>query len=749
MTGGKGLTIVFLCLALTGACGRGRPPEATAGRLDLSGHSLATPIPIGGEWGFYASELLAEFPTGSPTQVRRIGTIWNDTFLDGRGFATYRLKLLLPEGRFAVRIPEQGTAYALFCNGKAIVRSGRVGRTEGEWEARLSMQTASLCAGRELELALQVANFGHRNGGAWHPPVVGTPEGIEAERNRRWVLDLLLVGAHMMLALYHLVLFSLRPNDRSTLYFSLWCFSNGVRVASLGERLLNWILPSLPGWIGHRIEYLSLYFGVAMLIFYLREVFPDYMNHRVFRFFAITMGACIVWALAMPYAHFARSLDVFYLLGAASILYLLFLTVRVYLARHEDGPLFLAGVLILAVGSANDILHNVYVIDTGLYLQYTFFAFMVIQSVVLARRFSASFQHRAVLAERLQTLLSVTRLLGTTDDAGAAGRTALERIDALFGRRAHGELYLQATTGGAWTCQAVSDGTLGPPVTVEESGVPASVEGPVFRAGTKMVLPCRAGRETLAVLVVEHVPNAQWDREVEVIVGVLDALGLTLSALRKRQREKLEAVGQVAAEIVHDINNHCQLLLQTVRDPGGQARPVAETIEREAGLLRDLALDILDFSKDRILLRTVPVDLQEFGATVGAELRTVTGERNQSLLVDWKADGRTESLDPGRIRRLLMNLVGNASEAMTEGGRVRLSAEREDDLLYLVVEDDGPGIAPDMLERIFEPFVTNKPGGSGLGLAIVRRIVDGHRGHIEAFSGPGDGTRFTIVLPLG
>jgi two-component system sensor histidine kinase HydH len=103
--------------------------------------------------------------------------------------------------------------------------------------------------------------------------------------------------------------------------------------------------------------------------------------------------------------------------------------------------------------------------------------------------------------------------------------------------------------------------------------------------------------------------------------------------------------------------------------------------------------------------------------------------------------------DRDRLKQVLLNLVLNALEAMPSGGRLGLEAAVSPSGLVLTVADTGGGIPPELLPRVFEPYVTTKTRGLGLGLAIARRIVEAHGGRIEAESRAGQGTRFRVTLP--
>ncbi|WP_300653211.1 ATP-binding protein, partial [Pseudomonas sp.] len=104
---------------------------------------------------------------------------------------------------------------------------------------------------------------------------------------------------------------------------------------------------------------------------------------------------------------------------------------------------------------------------------------------------------------------------------------------------------------------------------------------------------------------------------------------------------------------------------------------------------------------------------------------------------------------PSQINQVMMNLLVNAAHAIEQFGRITLRSGHEGDWVWLEVEDSGQGIAPHLLNRIYEPFFTTKPvgKGTGLGLSLSYNIVNKHNGRIEVFSTPGQGTRFRVWLP--
>jgi signal transduction histidine kinase len=112
-----------------------------------------------------------------------------------------------------------------------------------------------------------------------------------------------------------------------------------------------------------------------------------------------------------------------------------------------------------------------------------------------------------------------------------------------------------------------------------------------------------------------------------------------------------------------------------------------------------------------------------------------------------EADGVVVWGDPGALEQLFLNLLLNAAQALGPGGSAAVELREEERQVVVTVGDDGPGIPPDLLERVFEPFVSTKPAGTGLGLAVARRIALAHRGEIRMESTPGTGTTVHVRLP--
>jgi len=253
------------------------------------------------------------------------------------------------------------------------------------------------------------------------------------------------------------------------------------------------------------------------------------------------------------------------------------------------------------------------------------------------------------------------------------------------------------------------------------------------------------------------------------------------------QSEKMASLGQLAAGVAHELNNpagylygNMELLAESARGLGRllalyDAVPLPDDVAAKvralkeetdyADALADLGSIVADCREGAERIRDVVQNLRTFSRLDEAEFKKVdlhesiestlrllaryyTAE-NVRLVRDY-GDLPLVDCYAGQLNQVWLNLLVNAAYAVRRGGEVRIKTRREGDAAVVAVGDTGDGIAPEHLPRIFDPFFTTKPvgEGTGLGLSVTYGIVERHQGRIAVASCPGDGTTFTVTLPV-
>jgi signal transduction histidine kinase len=244
--------------------------------------------------------------------------------------------------------------------------------------------------------------------------------------------------------------------------------------------------------------------------------------------------------------------------------------------------------------------------------------------------------------------------------------------------------------------------------------------------------------------------------------GALDLCRLIEEKLRLErelaERERLAVLGQMAASISHNLKNPLgsiktilQVQMESPELPAsirGETKMVLEEISRLSGKLNQL----LQFSRPAIRGGVVAAscDARAVAEEVSGVLRHEAELRGVALEVDVRTEGARLSASSEAMSEILSNLVVNAMEATSRGGRVKVTGRSNGDGFLLAVEDDGPGIPESVREKILQPFFTTKTQGTGLGLAIVARRVAEFGGNLDWESPIKDakGTRFKVTMPI-
>lgn len=219
-----------------------------------------------------------------------------------------------------------------------------------------------------------------------------------------------------------------------------------------------------------------------------------------------------------------------------------------------------------------------------------------------------------------------------------------------------------------------------------------------------------------------------------------------------RRRDRLHALGEVAMGLAHEIRNPLgiiktatQLLHRRADLPETDKRHL-EYVVSEVSRINDLITEFLDFAKPSAPMRSTQLARPLVDELIGF-CAPELASHNIDVRIDDQAPAATLYADARQLKQAGLNLIVNAIDAMPDGGRLTVAISSDSSFTVISLSDTGQGIEPDMLERIFTPFVTTKASGTGLGLAKVFSIMESHDGRIECVSEKDAGATFTLYIP--
>jgi two-component system sensor histidine kinase HydH len=254
----------------------------------------------------------------------------------------------------------------------------------------------------------------------------------------------------------------------------------------------------------------------------------------------------------------------------------------------------------------------------------------------------------------------------------------------------------------------------------------------------------------------------------DVLQARVGALTAELAAANEKLRRSrdLAALGEMAAGIAHEIRNPLAAIRLDVDlladDPPAREERAAAVarIRGAVNRLSTIVTDVLAFARDATI-RRAPVAARSLLEAAAESCSAMLRGSGIRLLLEPPAPELELVGDTSLLIQAISNVVRNAVEALLESPRderwirirvefrrLRMPGGEPAERVAITVEDNGPGIAPDVVRRMFNPFFTTRRAGTGLGLAIVHRIVDAHGGEIGVTTSPGEGTSVSLCLPL-
>ena len=691
-------------------------PRAVRGVLNLEGWDFDHdgPVDLAGEFEFYWKKLLGprDFEPGrlrpAPGFIEVPG-YWNEFQADGKkisadGFATYHVKVLMDAGdkSLALKVLDMSTAFRLFVNGQNIYSAGVVGKNAATSIPQFDPRVVDFKTNANiLDIIFQISNFHHRKGGAWEQLTLGTENRIRQIRETNIGYELFLFGSILIMAIYHFGLFALRRQERSTLFFGIFCLLIALRILTTGERYFLRLFPDISWPIFVKLEYLSYYLAVPAFVLFFYSLFSQKYFKTVcasaIGVFAIFCTLVIIWPLRL----FSHTLTPYHIITLILFSYGMYILINYSLKGEYSAAIFLAGFSILLLTAINDMLLHENIIKTANLIPLGLFIFIFSQAFLISLRFSRAFGTVDYQRRKLKKTNEIIR---------KEIRKSLKAKRAL--RKYQDELEKRVQERTADILEANTALSL----EIEER---KQAQQATKTAQEVAEIANRAKSEFLANM--SHELRTPLNHVIGFTELLLDAHFGELNELQE--------------EYLGDVHHSSKHLLSLIND----------------------ILDLSKVESGKLELNPTEFDLKTLieNSLVMIEEKVRKNSINVSVEIDELPD--SIRADERSIKQIMYNLLSNAVKFTPAGGSISVTAHRVFNPasgVQISVADTGIGMEPGDLKRIFKPFeqvetsTSRKYQGTGLGLSLSKNLVELHNGEIWAQSGGKEkGSMIHFVIP--
>jgi len=684
---------------------------------------------------------------------------YEDQTIKSFGFATYKLKILLNDkSNLAFKIPNLGTSYNFYLNNDLLVQNGSFSTNPENSNPIRKVELFYFYNNlNEINIIMHISNFENFRGGMWGKILLGSSKDITSHFTKSNAGGFFVLGILFIMGIYHIGLYLNRRYDRSTLYFGVFCTLLSIRHFLVSEYFGYDLIPSLSYQIGIRIEYFILYISPAFLLLYINKIFPNKQIKMFLNIFNLLfcISSLLVFLPKVYIITFYLSIFQYYFI--IIFIYLIYILIYSIKEKTMGSKIFLMGFLIFSLFIFNDILNFTNIIQTGSYFTYGVVFFIFSQSYLLSLRFSNAFKEVETLS---QTLLQSNKDLNETKERAT-------------------EAYLALEASQKQLVQSDKMITLGTMV----AGVAHEINTPLgaIRANSEIILDLQ--RELIQKL------NGISISDLEKIMKLYELIKETNSGLSTREIRSLrkKVIGNLESRNLENI----EILADYIIELG-----LTDALEKENEIFHDILVEkylslVANLNGIKIKTSVIHSSVERVSKIVKSLKTYMHFEEKEEKTLSDIAEGMEtvlivlhnkikQGIDviknyeivpqilcyPDGLNQIWTNLIHNAIQAMMNNGTLiieidikALVSEKPEidnrnldfkgDYISVSIQDNGPGISPEIRSKIFQAFFTTKTAGegSGLGLHIIGKILKKHEGALYLESEPGK-TKFTIALPV-
>lgn len=402
--------LLFWVLMFSGCKNDG--PKIEAGLLDLSGWDFQTQsIDLDGEWEFYWKRLLipADFDSDSSLTCDYIAVprAWkgyrlNQKKLGPYGYATYRVRIKAPPGRYALYTNKIETAFSIWVNGKKLSSVGMVGKDRQSAKPQyLNALEFFWVKEDHIEIIIQVSNFRHFQSGIVRTITLGNHKSIHSRVLNRRTLNFSIASTFLIAAMYNLIIFMRRRQNKAPLFFAFFCFSFAAYIGLLLEHLLIQFFPNFNWEFHFKILYFTFLYTPIMYVLYLKALFPHYANDKTVK--ALELGTTIIALIILITKSevYNNIIGMLYLVLILSILYCSYILFNALKEKQKGALAQSIPCFAFLITVVNDTLYSSGLIDTIRLAPTGVLFFVIWQFCFMADSFAKSLTRSESLSESL------------------------------------------------------------------------------------------------------------------------------------------------------------------------------------------------------------------------------------------------------------------------------------------------------------------------------------------------------------
>lgn len=361
-------------------------------------------------WKFYEGKTREQVNSDATLQpiIVEVPGSWSTEGNNEMGYGTYVAKVPVAtyKGKMAaIRFKSVGTSYRLYINGLFMTEVGKFGTSAEEAKPDFKPQTFSFLQETDtLLIEVEVSNYSYRQAGLWFTPLLGNHSEIDSYVNEEIIVSAFISGALVLLFVYFLIFYYIRPKDKSSLYFALICLFSALRIGVTGEILLRQMPINISWELLVRIEFASLAAVVLLGLFYLHSLFYRDANKFVINSLKGILGLLVAFYLIVPVKFTSYSIPYFLIVCVVVLLYLLNLVIKVVIHKRSFAKWVAAAFTVIFFAGINDILFSQGVIESVYLLPLGILVFSAIQAIILTRLFTDSVKEVELLSKKLSDI---------------------------------------------------------------------------------------------------------------------------------------------------------------------------------------------------------------------------------------------------------------------------------------------------------------------------------------------------------